>query len=131
VSTGKTTTSAQVSGPRGTCPEPSGYRNQGTNRDRNLLVSICTLELTLCHGSPYPNYSWRELSPRSTDIQAYRRDKPQSETARPANTRDKQILRGKGKKISNRNQGYLALSEPSSTTASSGNPTHQKCKIVI
>ena len=32
-------------------------------------------------------------------------------------------MRGKGKNISNRNQGYLALSEPSSpTTASSGYP---------
>jgi hypothetical protein len=32
-------------------------------------------------------------------------------------------VRGKGKNISNRNQGYLALSEPSSpTTASSGYP---------
>ena len=33
------------------------------------------------------------------------------------------MARGKGKNISNRNQGYLALSEPSSlTTASSGYP---------
>ena len=61
LSIGKTTTSAQIPGPRGTHPEPSGHRNQGTARDRILLVSICTLELTLCHSSPYPNSSQREL----------------------------------------------------------------------
>ena len=49
------------------------------------------------------------------------RDKPQSGTERPTNTRDNQMERGKGKNISNRNQGYVALSEPSSpTTASPG-----------
>jgi hypothetical protein len=45
----------------------------------------------------------------------------QSETARTANTRYKQMSRCKGKKISNRHQGYLESSEPSSpTTASPG-----------
>ena len=63
------------------------------------------------------------MSPRSTDTQACRRNKPQSETARPANSRDNQMVRGKGKNISHRNQGYLASSEPSSpTTASPGYP---------
>ena len=67
-----------------------------------------------------PRESW---SPRSTDIQACRRDKPQSETARPANTRDNQMARGKGKNISKRNQGYLVSSKPSSpTTVSPGYP---------
>jgi uncharacterized protein YukE len=47
-------------------------------------------------------------------------DKPQSETARPAKTRDNQMARGKGKKISNKNQGYLASSEPCSPTTSPG-----------
>ena len=62
-------------------------------------------------------------SPRSADTQAYRRDKSQSETARPANTRDIQIVKGKYKNISNRNQGYLTSSEPSSpTTVSPGYP---------
>jgi hypothetical protein len=62
-------------------------------------------------------------SPRNTDTQDCRRNKAQSETARPANTRDNQIVRHKGKNISNRNQGYLASSEPSSTTtASPGKP---------
>jgi hypothetical protein len=57
------------------------------------------------------------------DTQACRRDKPQSETARPANTRDNQMARGKGKNISKRNQGYLVSSKPSSpTTVSPGYP---------
>jgi hypothetical protein len=50
-------------------------------------------------------------------------NKPQSERARPANTRNNQMVRGTGKNISNRNQGYLASSEStSSTTASPGYP---------
>jgi hypothetical protein len=44
---------------------------------------------------------------------------PQSETTRPDNTRDIQRVRGKDKNISNRNQGYLASSEPSSPTTES------------
>ena len=44
-------------------------------------------------------------SHRSTDTLACRSDKPQSETARPANTRDNQIAKGKGKNISTRIQG--------------------------
>ena len=45
VSSGKTISSDQISGPRGTHPVPLGHRNQGTAWDRILLVSICTLEL--------------------------------------------------------------------------------------
>jgi hypothetical protein len=46
-----------------------------------------------------------------------------TETARLANTRDNQMVRGKGKNISNRNQGYLASSESCSfTTVSPGYP---------
>jgi hypothetical protein len=37
VSTGKTTTSVQIPGPRGTCPETSGHRNQRTACDLNLI----------------------------------------------------------------------------------------------
>ena len=58
---GETTTSAQIPGPRGTLPEPSGHRNPGAAWDRILLVSFCTLELTLCHSSPYQNPAGREL----------------------------------------------------------------------
>jgi hypothetical protein len=56
-------------------------------------------------------------------VLTHRRDNPQSETARPANTTDKQMARDKCKNKSNRNQGYLASLEPSPpTTASTGYP---------
>jgi hypothetical protein len=71
-----------------------------------------------------PGEKW---SPRSADTQAYRRDKPQSETERPENTTENQMARGRHKNISNRNQGYLASSESSSpTTASLGYPNTQE-----
>jgi hypothetical protein len=44
---------------------------------RILPISVCIQELTLHHSSPYPKFSQRELTfLRSTDTQAYRRDKP-------------------------------------------------------
>jgi hypothetical protein len=47
----------------------------------------------------------------------------QSKTARTVNTRNKQMVRGKSKKISNRNQYYLVASVPRSPTiASPGYP---------
>ena len=61
-----------------------------------------------------------------------KRDKPQSETERPANTTDKQILRDKYKNISNRNQVFLASSKPSfSTSVSPRKVKHWKSKTVI
>ena len=54
---------------------------------------------------------------------------PQSETARPANTRDNKMMKGKGKNINNRNQGYLVSSEPNSpSTRSTGYPNTSKKK---
>ena len=48
-------------------------------------------------------------------------DRPLSKTTRLANTRDKQMVKGKPNNTSNRKQGYLATSEPSTpTTASPG-----------
>jgi hypothetical protein len=58
-------------------------------------------------------------TPSCADTQAYRRDKPLSETARPANTIENQVARGKGKIISNRNQDHLVSSIPSSPTTAS------------
>jgi hypothetical protein len=55
----------------------------------------------------------------SAHTQVYMTEKPQSETERPVNTMDNQMVRGKCKKISNRNQDYLASSEPSSPTTAS------------
>jgi hypothetical protein len=69
-----------------------------------------------------PGESW---SPRSADtgLQAHRRDKLKSDTEKPTNNRDKQMVKGKHKNLTNRNQGYMASSEPSSpTTASHGYP---------
>jgi hypothetical protein len=103
VNTVKTITSLQIYGPRGTLPEPSGDRNQGTAGDRILLVSVCIPELILYHSSSYPNSSRENWSPRNTDTEACRRDNSQSETARPANTKDSQMVKGKGKNIRNRN----------------------------
>jgi hypothetical protein len=60
-----------------------------------------------------------EKASLSADTQAYRKDKSQPETTRPANTTDNQMARGKCKSISNRNQGYVASSEPSSPTTAS------------
>jgi hypothetical protein len=63
--------------------------------------------------------------PRRADIskvtgsQAHMRDKLQSETARPTHTSDNQMVRGKHKNLRDRNQGYLASSEPSSLTIAS------------
>jgi hypothetical protein len=59
-----------------------------------------------------PQLSIPKFLPERTDTQTCRRDKPQSLTARPAKIRVNQMERGKGKKIRNRNQGYLAASEP-------------------
>jgi hypothetical protein len=63
------------------------------------------IEPRLCSGSRQPqlqlNYQGVLIHPGS---QACRRDKPQLETARPINTRDNQMVRGKCKNISNRNR---------------------------
>jgi hypothetical protein len=70
---------------------------------------------------PVPQLSIPKLFLERTDTKACRRDKSQSETKRPANARDIQMVRSKGKNISNRNQSYLVQSEPSSpTTVSPG-----------
>jgi hypothetical protein len=58
---------------------------------------------------------------------AHRRDKLKPEIARPTNIRDNQMAKGRRKSITNRNQGYMASSEPSSpTTTSPGYPNKQE-----
>jgi hypothetical protein len=62
-----------------------------------------------------PGESW-SLGSADTGLQTHRRNKLQSEKARPPNTRDNQMVKGKC-----RNQSYLASLEPSSlTTANTG-----------
>lgn len=77
---------------------------------------------TLLRGTPYPQTTRKQLVSRECLCTCeHRRDNPQSETIRPDNTWDNKMARGKGKNISNRNQSYLASSEPSyPTTASHG-----------
>jgi hypothetical protein len=59
-STGKTT-NYQITGQKGTLPEPSGLQNQGTARGRIILVSACTPELTsttALYTKVYPGENW-------------------------------------------------------------------------
>jgi hypothetical protein len=62
-----------------------------------------------------------DLSPGSADVglQDHRRDKLKQETERPINTRDNQMVKVKYKNLTNRNQGYMASSEPSCPTTAS------------
>jgi hypothetical protein len=89
----------QILDPRGTCPEPSGHRNQGSARDNILLVSVCNPELTV------PQHFILKFLPERTGFPRVltHRLTGGSETAKSANTRDNQMSRGKGKNISNRN----------------------------
>ena len=87
----------------------------GAAWDRILLVSVCAYAIAL--HTQYP--SRRNLSPKSADRVEYRRNKPLSESARPANITDNQMGRGKGKKISKKNQGWFKSLEPSSPTTTS------------
>ena len=64
-------------------------------------------------------------TPKIIKFPANRSNKPQSEAARAAPMRDNQIARGNHKYLRNRNQGYLASSEPSSPTQQAMNtPTY-------
>jgi hypothetical protein len=93
-------------------------------QNKKQLSSFClSLELILCLSSPYSNSPRKNWSPRSTDTHACRRDKPQSEAARPTTTKDNQMARSKGKNIRKRNQGYFApLELCSSNKTSPGYP---------
>ena len=69
-----------------------------------------------------PKKSWSPMS-ANTGLSVHRRDKLKPETARPTNTRDSQMVKGKYKNPTNRNKIYIASSEPSSPiTASPGYP---------
>jgi len=124
VRTGKTTPSAQRD-------LPGTFRTQEPRSSLGQILQVsvwaqnwsCATDL---HIQIPPRENW---SSRSTDTQACRRDKSQSENARSANARDNYIARGKGKNISNRNKGYLASLEPSSPTTVDI-PTHQKNKTL-
>jgi hypothetical protein len=71
----------------------------------------------LCAQVP-PGESW---SPRSGDsgLEVHSRNKLQPGTPRPTNNRDNQMAKGKHKNLTNRNEDYLASSEPSSPNIAS------------
>jgi hypothetical protein len=72
--------------------------------DRILPVFICAQSCFCATVLHTQNPLGENRSPRSTAMQACRRDKPQLEIIRTANTRDDQMTRGKSKNISNRIQ---------------------------
>jgi hypothetical protein len=83
---------------------PSALRRWGCS------AALCALVL--------PGKSW-SLRSADTGLQTHKRNKFQPETARTSNTRDYWIVKGKHKNLTNRNQEYLASSEPSTPTTAS------------
>jgi hypothetical protein len=119
-STSKTTTSAQIPGPRETSPEPSGHRNQGPVRDRILPVSVWP------RADPVPQLSIPKFCPERSGLSGVLTHKFVGGTSHSQRQQDQliaqitnQMVRGKCKNINHRNQGYLASSEPSSPTLAS------------
>ena len=85
------------------------------------MVAIYTRKPSISTAScaqTLPEDSWF-LRSRDTALKAHRRDQLQSETIRPTNKRNNQMVKGKHKNPTNRNHGYLATSEGSSLTTAS------------
>jgi hypothetical protein len=94
------------------------HRNSGAAGVRILLVSIWTQKLRLSYSPPHANLAQEKAvllrsadTSKITGSQTYRRDKIHPETARSTNTRDNQMVRGKLRKLTKGNQGYLSSSE--------------------
>ena len=66
-----------------------------------------------------------------TGLHAHRRYKVQPETARPTNSRDKQVVKGRYKNLTNRNQGYLASPEPSCPTTPKKQELDLKSRLMM
>ena len=62
-----------------------------------------------------PGESWSRTGAEA-GFQAHMRDNHQPETAKPTNTRDNQIVKGKYRNVTNRNQGNMAPSKLNSPT---------------
>lgn len=71
------------------------------------------------HGSCQGRVHLPGVLTKAYRLQAHRRDKLKPETASPNTTRDNQMVKGSHKNLTNRNQGYVASSEPSSPTTES------------
>jgi hypothetical protein len=114
--------------------EYTGYRNSGIAGKASFQSPSAPLSwgfFTDLYTQVPPKETWYPRSP-DTRFHAHRRDKIQPEAARPANTRDTQMVKDKQKNITNRHQGYLATTEASSPPQKVlDTPTHQKGKIWI
>jgi hypothetical protein len=84
-----------------------------------------------------PQLSILKFLPERTGLpgiltQSHMKDMPQSETARPANTRDNQMARGKGKNISNKTKAIWHHQKPALPLQRAlDTPTHKKSKTLI
>jgi hypothetical protein len=100
--------------------QPGAHKPQKlqSSWDSVLPASISTQEVGLFLSPLCTGLARRELVFRSPDtgLQTHRRSKLQPETSRTSKTRDYQLVKAKHKKLNNRNQDDLALSEPSTPT---------------
>ena len=108
--------------------EHTGHRNSGSAGTGSFWSPSAPWSKgcsTACYALVLPEESW---SPRSTDtgLQAHRTDKLQPETARPTNTRDNQMVKGKGKNLTNRNQGDMIIRTQFSHDSKSWIPQHTR-----
>ena len=123
VNTGKTTTSVQIPGPKGDPPRAIKIQEPRNSWGQNPSSFCLHLRVDSVPQLSIPKFLQERTGLPGVLTDRFAGDKPQSEIARPANTSDNQMPRGKGKNISNRNQGYLASSESNShTTANPGYP---------
>lgn len=94
--------------------EPSwSLQDTGTE---NQLVTGCFWFLFVLGANPVtqfsvPKYPWKRSGLPVVLTYRLTGGSNHCQTARPADTRGKQMARGKGKNLSNRNQGHLASSE--------------------
>lgn len=126
MSTGKTTISSQIPGPRGTYPEPSGHRNKGIAGDP-FGFCLCTIT------DPVPQLSIPKFLPKRIGLQGVLTHRLAEETSHSQRQHDQLIpeitrwREANSKNISKENQGYLASSESSSpTTARPGYPNTEE-----
>ena len=106
--------------------QPGAHRELEQSSWERVLSATMSIKELDCSASLWALFlPGKSYSPRSGDtgLQAYRMDKLKPEAARPTNTRDNQMLKGKCRNLTNRNQGYMSSSEPCPpTTANPGHP---------
>ena len=91
--------------------------------EQNKTIQDLKMEIETIKKSQRATDNTGDRNPRK-EIRSHKHKHHQQNTR---NRRDNQMARGKGKNISNRDQGYLASSEPSSpTTVNPGNSQHTR-----